>query len=144
MMAERDTADRYLAAFLADRVGAELAGLISGVVKFGLFVKLDETGADGLVPVRSLGEEFFRFDARDATLTGSDSGVVFALGSRVTVKLAEVSPVTGGIILELLTLEDRALPRARGRSRGAPPRRKLGQERARETKERKVSRRRKL
>ncbi|CAA9398203.1 MAG: 3'-to-5' exoribonuclease RNase R [uncultured Rubellimicrobium sp.] len=145
MMAERDTADRYLAAFLADRVGTELSGRIAGVAKFGLFVKLDESGADGLVPVRSLGDEYFRFDAREGTLTGGDSGVVFALGSRVTVKLAEVSPVTGGIILELLTLEDHPLPRGRGRGakRGAPPRRKLGQERAREAKERKVSRRRK-
>ena len=115
------------------------------MAKFGLFVKLDESGADGLVPVRSLGDEYFRFDAREGTLTGGDSGVVFALGSRVTVKLAEVSPVTGGIILELLTLEDHPLPRGRGRGarRGAPPRRKLGQERAREAKERKVSRRRK-
>ncbi len=144
MMAERDTADRYLAAFLADRVGTELAGRISGVAKFGLFVKLEESGADGLVPVRSLGDEFFRFDARNGTLTGEASGVVFGLGSRVTVKLAEVSPLTGGIVLELLTLEDHALPRARGRSkRGAPPRRKLGQARATERTERKVSRRRK-
>jgi ribonuclease R len=143
MMAERDTADRYLAAFLADRVGTELGGRISGVAKFGLFVKLDESGADGLVPVRSLGEEFFRFDARDGTLTGADSGVVFGLGSRVTVKLAEVSPLTGGILLEVLTLEDHPLPRGRGSRRGAPPRRRLGQEKAREAKERKVSRRRK-
>jgi ribonuclease R len=145
MMAERDTADRYLAAFLADRVGTELAGRISGVAKFGLFVKLDESGADGLVPVRSLGDEFFRFDARDGTLTGSDSGVVFGLGSRVTVKLAEVSPVTGGILLELLTLEDAPLPRGRrGSKRGAPPRRRPGEARAQERAERKVSRRRKL
>ena len=51
MMAERDTTDRYLAAYLADRVGAEFAGTIAGVARFGLFVKLDETGADGLVPI---------------------------------------------------------------------------------------------
>ncbi|WP_210530045.1 ribonuclease R [Rubellimicrobium arenae] len=144
MMAERDTQDRYLAAFLADRVGVEFGGRISGVAKFGLFVKLDESGADGLVPVRSLGEEYFHYDAREGTLTGGSSGVVFALGSRVTVKLAEVAPATGGILLELLTLEDHPLPRRRGGSRrGAPPRRKLGQEKARAAKERKVSRRRK-
>jgi ribonuclease R len=94
--------------------------------------------------VRSLGEEFYRFDAHDQTLTGSDSGVVFALGSRVTVKLSEVSPVTGGILLELLTLEDHALPRPRrSGKRGAAPRRKLGQEKARAAKDRQVSRRRK-
>jgi ribonuclease R len=58
MMAERDTTDRYLAAFLADRVGSEFPGAIAGVARFGLFVKLDETGADGLVPISSLGSEF--------------------------------------------------------------------------------------
>ncbi|TNC72369.1 ribonuclease R [Rubellimicrobium roseum] len=144
MMAERDTQDRYLAAFLADRVGAEMAGRISGVAKFGLFVKLDESGADGLVPVRSIGEEYFHYDHREQTLTGGSSGVVFAVGSRVTVKLAEVTPETGGILLELLTLEDHALPRGRRTgTRGAPPRRRLGQEKARAAKERKVTRRRK-
>ncbi|MBP1807219.1 ribonuclease R [Rubellimicrobium aerolatum] len=144
MMAERDTQDRYLAAFLADRVGMEIGGRISGVARFGLFVKLDGSGADGLVPVRTLGEEYFHFDAHDQTLTGGNSGVVFAVGSRVTVKLAEVTPETGGIVLELLTLEDHPMPRARrSGKRGAPPRRKLGQEKARAAKERQVSRRRK-
>jgi ribonuclease R len=118
MQAERDTTDRYLAAFLADRVGAEIGGRISGVQRFGLFVKLDGTGADGLVPVRSLGEEFWRFDARDQTLTGTESGVTFAAGLRVTVKLAEVAPVTGGILLELLSVEDQPLARRKGRSGG--------------------------
>lgn len=118
MQAERDTTDRYLAAFLADRVGTEIGGRISGVQRFGLFVKLDGTGADGLVPVRSLGEEFWRFDARDQTLTGAASGVTFAPGLRVSVKLAEVAPVTGGILLELLSVEDQPLPRRKGRRSG--------------------------
>jgi ribonuclease R len=48
MAAERDTTDRYLAAFLSDRVGATFTGRISGIARFGAFVKLDETGADGL------------------------------------------------------------------------------------------------
>ncbi|MGY9050039.1 MAG: ribonuclease R, partial [Rhodobacterales bacterium] len=58
MMAERDTTDRYLAAFLSDRIGAEFSGRISGIAKFGVFVRLDETGADGLVPMRNLGNEY--------------------------------------------------------------------------------------
>ena len=58
MMAERDTTDRYLAAYLADRVGSEFEGAVSGVARFGLFVKLDETGADGLVPISALGRSF--------------------------------------------------------------------------------------
>ena len=63
MLAERDTTDRYLASFLSDRIGAEFTGRISGIARFGVFVKLDETGADGLIPIRSLGNEYFHFDA---------------------------------------------------------------------------------
>jgi ribonuclease R len=63
MAAERDTTDRYLAAFLSDRVGATFTGRISGIARFGAFVKLDETGADGLLPMRALGHEYFHHDA---------------------------------------------------------------------------------
>ncbi|MEO0752233.1 MAG: ribonuclease R, partial [Pseudomonadota bacterium] len=74
MVAERDTNDRYLAAFLSERVGEAFSGRISGIAKFGAFVRLDDTGADGLLPVRSLGREFFHFDRDAGTLTGSDTG----------------------------------------------------------------------
>jgi ribonuclease R len=114
MAAERETTDRYLAAFMADRIGAELPGRIAGVARFGLFVKLDETGADGLVPIRSLGDEFFRHDPDTQTLTGSRSGRVIGLGQRVRVKLAEAEPVTGGLLLELLDIEGAALARPKG------------------------------
>ena len=117
MMAERDTTDRYLAAFLSDRIGAEFGGRISGIARFGVFVKLDETGADGLIPIRSLGNEYFHFDADAATLMGSDTGTLISLGQRVTVKLVEAAPVTGGIALELLTLEDEELPGGSGKGR---------------------------
>jgi ribonuclease R len=113
MMAERDTTDRYLAAYLADRVGSEFKGRISGVQRFGLFVKLDETGADGLVPIRSVGREFFHFDQDRQMLVGSDSGVEIGIGQRVLVRLAEASPMTGGLVLDLLTLEDQNLPSGR-------------------------------
>ena len=126
MTAERDTNDRYLAAFLSERVGEEFTGRISGVAKFGAFVRLDETGADGLIPVRSLGREFFHFDRDAGTLMGSDTGLTIELGQRVTVKISEVVPVSGGIALELVSIEGESLPRgpARGRGRGQPPRRK--------------------
>ncbi|WP_416883747.1 ribonuclease R [Marivita sp.] len=117
MMAERDTTDRYLAAFLSDRIGAEFAGRISGIARFGVFVKLDETGADGLIPIRSLGSEYFHFDADAGTLMGSDTGVMIGLGQRVTVKLVEAAPVTGGIALELLTLQNAELPGGSGKGR---------------------------
>jgi ribonuclease R len=126
MMAERDTNDRYLAAFLSERLGEEFTGRISGIAKFGVFVKLDETGADGLIPVRSLGREYFHFDREAGTLMGSDTGLLIGLGQRVTVKLAEAAPVTGGIALELVSLDGETLPKGPRATRGRSPKRKLG------------------
>ena len=117
MEAERDTNDRYLAAYLSDRVGTELTGRISGVQNFGAFVRLDETGADGLLPVRALGREFFHYDRDAQTLMGSDTGVMIGIGQRVLVRLTEAVPVTGGLILELLELEGKALPQGSGKGR---------------------------
>ncbi|MDP2082170.1 MAG: ribonuclease R [Pseudotabrizicola sp.] len=142
MAAERDTTDRYLAAYLADRVGADFTGRISGVQRFGLFVKLDETGADGLIPIRSIGREFFHYDQDSQTLTGADSGMTIGIGQRVTVRLAEATPVTGGITLDLLTIEGGAMPKtAQRRGRFSP--RKPGQAVAKDSKlKRKVLRKR--
>ena len=120
MMAERDTTDRYLAAYLAERVGNEFEGRISGIARFGAFVKLDETGADGLVPVRSIGREFFHFDAEAGTLMGADTGLIIAIGQRVKVRLAQATPVTGGLELELLSIEDKPMPAGGGGGRRSP------------------------
>ncbi len=117
MMAERDTNDRYLAAFLSERVGDEFTGRISGIAKFGVFVRLDETGADGLIPIRMIGREYFHFDRDAGTLTGADSGVVIGLGQPVTVRLAEAAPVTGGLALDLISLDGKSLPKGKARTR---------------------------
>ena len=122
MAAERDTNDRYLAAYLADRVGAEFAGRISGVQRFGLFIRLDETGADGLIPIRTLGREFFHFDEASQTLKGSETGVTLGLGQKVTVRLSEAVPMTGGLILELLAVEGAAMKVASQRKGKYQPR----------------------
>lgn len=134
MLAERDTTDRYLAAYLSEKVGEEFSGKISGIAKFGLFVKLDDTGADGIVPLGSLGNEYFNYNTEQNTLHGSDTGMVIALGMRVTAKLAEAVPVTGGIALEILTLEGKGMPKGKrsgygrfakgGKGRGKAPKRK--------------------
>ncbi len=113
MQAERDTTDRYLAAYMADRVGTELSGRISGVQRFGAFVALDGTGADGLIPVRAIGHEYFHFDRDGQTLTGDDTNTVISVGQRVLVRLAEAVPVTGGILLDLLEIDGEAVSRAR-------------------------------
>ncbi len=103
MAAERDAMDRYVAAFLEDRVGATFTGRITGVTRFGLFVRLDETGADGLVPVSSLGSEYFTHDNRAHALVGERSGQRYTLGRMVEVKLTEATPITGGLLFEMLS-----------------------------------------
>ena len=141
MAAERDTTDRYLASYLSERVGTELTGRISGVQRFGAFVKLDETGADGLIPVRSIGSEYFHFDHDTQTLMGSETGLTLGLGQKVTVKLTEAVPVTGGLMLELLAVEGDSISRAPRRGRGKPVRRKVARSKAKSNKtRRKVTR----
>ena len=112
MAAERDAIDRYVAAFLSERVGAEFEGRITGVTRFGLFVRLDETGADGLVPVSSLGDEYFTHDDRTHALVGDRSGRRWRLGTRVSVRLREATPLTGGLLFDMLSEPDPADPNA--------------------------------
>jgi ribonuclease R len=102
MAAERETIDRLIAKHLAGQVGATFAARIGGVVGAGLFVTLDESGADGFVPIRSLGTEFFSFDERRHTLTGDRSGETYRLGDPVMVRLIEAAPLTGGLRFEIV------------------------------------------
>jgi ribonuclease R len=126
MEAERDTTDRYLAAFLSERMGAEFAGVVSGVARFGLFVKLDETGADGIVPISTLGREYWRFDPERLTLTGERSRREIGIGARARVRLVEAAPVAGGLRFELLEAEGGGRMPAPVRGKGGTgPRRKL-------------------
>ncbi|MEY8119553.1 ribonuclease R [Falsihalocynthiibacter sp. BN13B15] len=144
MVAERDTTDRYLASYLSERVGNEFQGRVAGIARFGAFIKLDETGADGLVPVATIGREYFVHDPEANTLTGEHSGLKISLGQRALVRLAEATPVTGGITLELLELDGKALPKGGG-SRGGKSHkgRRVGQARAKNAKmNRKVARKR--
>jgi ribonuclease R len=103
MLAERETNDRLIAHFLADRIGASFDGRISGVTRAGLFVKLRETGADGFVPARTIGDEYFRFDEKAHAMVGSRSGETYRLGDPVTVKLVEAAPVAGALRFEILS-----------------------------------------
>jgi ribonuclease R len=100
MKAERETADRLIAHFLADRVGATFDGHISGVTRAGLFVELDETGADGLIPARYIGDEYFRYN--DATHSFTGNSATYRLGDPVTVELVEAAPVAGALRFRLL------------------------------------------
>jgi ribonuclease R len=103
MKAERETVDRLIANHLADRIGASFEGRISGVTRAGLFVKLAETGADGFIPARTIGDDYFRYNEARHALTGDHTGESYRLGDSVTVKLVEAAPVAGALRFELLS-----------------------------------------
>jgi len=117
--AERETFDRLLAHFLADRIGATFEGHISGATRAGLFVKLDDTGADGFIPARTIGADYFRYHEDRHALIGARSGETHRLGDRVTVRLVEAAPVAGALRFELLS-EGRPNGARRRRTREAP------------------------
>jgi ribonuclease R len=124
MEAERETIDRYVAAFLADRVGQLLPCRISGVQPFGFFATVEGLGGDGLVPAAILGNEYFRYDEAAKALVGDDSGETFRMGQKLELKLVEANPVSGALRFELpqgkfaAPRKDRTAPR--GPRRGRP------------------------
>jgi ribonuclease R len=101
MAAERDSTDRYVAAYMEDRIGAEFQARVTGVTRFGLFVRLKETGAEGIIPIRSLGGEYFKHDERRHALVGDRTGTIYTLGEWLSVRLMEAAPLTGGLRFEL-------------------------------------------
>ena len=115
MEAERDTTDRYVAAYLSERAGETVTARITGVTKHGIFATVDGVGGDGLLPMRTLGDDYYRFDETSRTIEGDRSGETFRIGQRLDLKLAEANPVTGGLIFAR-TDED-------GGGRSAPARR---------------------
>lgn len=122
MTAERDAIDRYVADYLKDRVGATFKARINGVTKFGLFVTLAETGADGLVPISELGREYFALDERTKSVIGVESGATYKFGRIVDVQLVEATPVTGGLIFKMISKGEPGKPpkgRSGNRGRGA-------------------------
>ncbi len=114
MKAERETKDRLIAHFLSDKIGATFEGRISGVTRAGIFIKLDHTGADGFVPARTIGNEYFRYEEDMHAMVGNSSGETYRLGDRVTVKLVEAAPVAGALRFELLS-EGKIVGRAQQR-----------------------------
>ena len=101
-LAERDALDRYLAAYMADKTGAHFAGRISGVTRFALFVTVAESGASGIVPIATLPDDYWQHDAREQTLSGRRTRLVYRLAQEVEVRLAEASPVTGSLVFHIV------------------------------------------
>jgi len=122
MAAERDTNDRLIAAYLADRIGAEFPARVSGLVRTGLFVRLAETGADGFVPASGIGHEYFYHDEVRQALVGEDTGLAYQLGDPVEVRLVEAIPTAGALRFDMLsegrqigTTQRRGRPAVKGR-----------------------------
>ena len=124
MEAERDTVDRYVAAFLSMRVGEVLETRISGVANFGFFATVEGLGGDGLVPVSTLGADYFTFDEATKTLKGADSGDIYHVGQTLPLRLVEANPISGALRFELPEAVNH-LP-VRGRRDGRPPMGKRG------------------
>ncbi len=103
MAAERETSDRLLAAYLADRVGAEFPARVSGVTRSGLFVRLRDTGADGFIPASTIGGDYWRHDETRHALIGDRTGLGYRLGDDVEVRLVEAIPAAGALRFEILT-----------------------------------------
>ena len=102
MEAERDTIDRYVAAYLGERVGEVVDVRITGVQNFGFFATVEGIGGDGLMPVRDIGREYFRYEEAAKALIGEQSGDTFSSGMRLQLRLAEANPVSGALRFEMV------------------------------------------
>ncbi|MHB2167956.1 ribonuclease R [Alsobacter sp. R-9] len=113
MAAERETVDRLIAHHLADRIGATFEGRITGVTRAGLFVRLNETGADGFIPASTIGADYYRYDEAAHALVGDRTGETHRLGDAATVRLVEAAPLAGALRFELLSEGATTTPRGR-------------------------------
>ena len=122
MLAERQTIDRLISHHLADRIGAEFAGRINGVTRAGLFITLEETGADGFVPISRIGDDYYIYDEAAHAVRGDESGLVFQMGDPVTVRLVEAAPLAGSLLFDMVSegRESKELPRSRRSKSGSP------------------------
>jgi ribonuclease R len=127
--AERQTVDRLIAGYLADRIGASFSARVSGVVRTGLFVRLAETGADGFVPASSIGGDYYRHDERRQALVGDRTGMAYKLGDVVEVRLIEAVPSAGALRFEMLS-EGAYMASKRKAAKLSSPRKRKGRNRA--------------
>ena len=117
-LAERDAVDRYLAAYMAERVGDMFDARISGVTRFGLFVTLEANGASGIVPLASLPDDRWQLDEAGHRMAGRSTGLTFSLGQAVEVQLASATPRTGGMVFRLMQGDPRAATSRERRGQG--------------------------
>jgi ribonuclease R len=123
MEAERETIDRYVAAYLSDQVGQLVECRITGVQPFGFFATVEDLGGDGLMLAKDLGNEYFRYDEASRALVGDETGETYRIGQRLTLRLAEANPVSGSLRFELPegSYGAASSPMRRDRVRGGRP-----------------------
>lgn len=126
MTVEREVQDRLVTAFIADRVGATFEGRITGVTRHGLFVRLNDTGAEGLLPIRMLPDDWYEVDDAGFSMTGERFGLRFRLGEEISVELADASPITGSLSFRLISGGGKA---PAGRNRARKPRQRRSRRR---------------
>jgi len=127
MAAERETLDRLIAIHLAGRVGATFSGRIAGVTRSGMFVKLNETGADGFIPASTIGQDYYIYSESDHALIGERTGETFRLGDPVEVRLVEAHPSAGALRFQLISdgrFDLKLSRKKRGRDKGSPRRKR--------------------
>lgn len=108
--AERDAVDRFTAQYMSEKVGAEFTGRINGVTRFGLFVTLHDSGADGLIPIRTLPDDYYIHDERLHALIGRKSRRVYQMSATVTIRIAEADPLTGSMVFEMVGKDSAVIP----------------------------------
>lgn len=101
MEAERSSVDRFTASYLSSHIGAEFSGTINGVTHFGMFVTLDESGADGLIPMRSMGDDYYIHDEAAHALVGRRRRKIFRLGAPLRVVIKEANGMSGSCVFNL-------------------------------------------
>ncbi len=130
MEAERSAVDRFTASWLSERIGAEFPAVINGVTRFGLFVTLQENGADGLVPIRTLPQDFYIHDEEQHALIGKRTKRIYQLGAAVNVKLIEAEKLSGSSVFEMVGTDSATIPGITVRiPKGAGDRRGRGKDR---------------
>ena len=113
MVAERETIDRYLAKYLKDKVGGEFHCTISGITRFGIFIQLNEIGADGLIPLSNFSNEYFKYNENENSLTGSLSNRKIQVGMSAIAILIASDEKSGGLRFKLLELNDKPFEQLR-------------------------------
>lgn len=101
--AERTAIARYVAAFLSEQIGNKFEARVSGIASAGLFMALAGVGADGLLPMKRLPNDFYDIDEHRHSLAGRATGLTFKIGDTVVVKLVDADPLTGGVLLDYVS-----------------------------------------